>query len=288
MQTLQLKKKNRLLPIVFLTLCALGVYIFRGELSNLFTASRIATSDIRDFAREISTPGALVSRIESSNAFLTEGGVFEYTNIERAKEGLTPLVASRGLSDIAKERLDDMFLYQYFEHVSPKGESASTVAVDLQYEYIAIGENIALGNFENDQALVQAWMDSPGHRANILSGKYTALGVAVGKGIYEGKTTWIGVQIFARPLSACPLASEELKQNISLARGNIQDLDNEITRVEKELEQAKKNGDYDTYNALVEAYNNLAREINNQSAALKVMVDEYNSKVRAFNACAGV
>ena len=54
-------------------------------------------------------------------------------------------------------------------------------------------------------------MNSPGHRANILNGKFTQIGVAVGRGTFEDHEVWIGVQVFARPLSDCPQPNAALK-----------------------------------------------------------------------------
>lgn len=289
-QTTQNKKKrtsNTLILIVFLIILG-GVLYFRVDLGNILDIKNITTSQVREFARDISTPGALVSKIESANANLTEQGVFIETNNERIQAGLSSLKSDKKLSEIAKLRLQDMFQKQYFEHVSPSGESASTVATDVQYEYIAIGENIALGNFENDKILVDAWMNSPGHRANILSTKYSSLGVAVGKGVYQGKSTWIGVQIFSKPLSECPLVNEENKIDIQNLKNEINLMKAKLSEIEIQLEKAKSDKNYEEYNRLVRTYNDLGGQINSYSSQLKILIDNYNAGVRAFNACAGL
>ena len=283
------KGKSSSLSALAIFLIILGVvWFFRVDVENILNLKNITTSQVREFARDISTPGALVSKIESANANLTESGVFLETNNERVKAGLKVLKNDERLSQIADLRLQDMFRKQYFEHVSPSGESASTVASDIQYEYIAIGENIALGNFENDKILVDAWMNSPGHRANILSSKYSALGVAVGKGVYQGKSTWIGVQIFSKPLSECPSVSEEKKTEIQSLKNEIDAMKVKLSEIERELERAKTERNYDEYNRLVRAYNDLAGQINSYSSRLKILIDNYNVDVRAFNACAGL
>jgi prefoldin subunit 5 len=180
-----------------------------------------------------------------------------------------------------------MFAKGYFEHVSPEGQSASTVAEQYGYEYISIGENIALGNFENDQVLVDAWMNSPGHRANILNKKFTSLGVAVGKGIYKGKSTWIGVQIFARPLSLCTKIDETLKNQIDSENTEVSQLQTEITNLGVELQAMQKQGRYDrdVYNQKVDEYNALAKDINAKITNLKLDIATYNAQVRSFNSC---
>lgn len=289
-QTVQNKKKrssNLLILTIFLIILG-GVLYFRADLGNILDIRYITTSQVREFARDISTPGALVSKIESANANLTEQGVFLETNNERVQAGLSALKNNKKLSDIAELRLQDMFQKQYFEHVSPSGDSASTVASDIQYEYIAIGENIALGNFDNDKVLVDAWMNSSGHRANILSTKYSSLGIAVGKGVYQGKSTWIGVQIFSKPLSECPQVSEDNKIEIQNLKNEINLMKAKLSDIEGQLEKAKSDKNYEEYNRLVRAYNDLAGQINSYSSRLKILIDNYNANVRAFNACAGL
>lgn len=62
-----------------------------------------------------------------------------------------------------------------------------------------LGENIALGDFTSSQMMVNSWMKSPGHRTNILRNDFTETGIAVGKGVFNGREQWIGVQVFGRP-----------------------------------------------------------------------------------------
>jgi uncharacterized protein YkwD len=237
--------------------------------------------------KEISNPGALISKIESARAHLTKQGVFSLTNLERAKFDLSTLSGNAGLDEIAQRRLDDMFAKQYFEHISPAGESASSEAEIVGYEYINIGENIALGNFEDDAAVVLAWMESPGHRANILGLKFTELGVAVGKGEYQGRSTWIAVQIFARPLSFCGSVDSVLKSRINSLLSTIEGLKVEIEKVERELEemQGRKRQNRDAYNTKVDKYNALAEQINTLGVEVRSLIDVYNSQVQKLNSC---
>ena len=68
-----------------------------------------------------------------------------------------------------------------------------------------------MGNFKNDQDLVSAWLNSPGHRANILNTRFTEIGTAVLKGFYEGREVWMAVQEFGLPLSSCPNPDSKVK-----------------------------------------------------------------------------
>ncbi len=237
--------------------------------------------------KDVSVSSPLVAKRESSRSFLTAGGVFSFTNEERRKGGL-PLLASDGeLDRIAVLRMNDMFRGQYFAHYSPEGRGASHEADSVGYEYIAIGENIALGNFENDAVLVQAWMDSPGHRANILSGKYDALGVAVGKGKFEGKETWIGVQIFARPSSACPAPDGSIKERAAVLKAEIDALALDAERLKAELKATdpQTRDEAEAYNRKADEYNSIVRELNAKVEEVRRMIAEHNEQVRLFNEC---
>ena len=110
-------------------------------------------------------------------AALTTSGIIRETNGEREHRGLTPLREILALNALAETKVRDMFRRAYFEHVSPTGENIGDLAAG-RYEYVVIGENLALGNYRDDRDVVSAWMNSPGHRANILHAAFTEIGVA--------------------------------------------------------------------------------------------------------------
>lgn len=234
--------------------------------------------------KEVSNPGGLVARFESAQTLLTPAGILAFTNRERTAYGIALLRANASLDTLARRRLDDMFAKQYFEHVSPTGSSASSEAEAVGYEYLTIGENIALGNFGDDEKLVAAWMNSPGHRANILNPKFLELGRAVGKGTYQGKATWLAIQIFARPLSICGSVDVSLKEGIDAILAERRELEEEIKTLAREIENAKRS-DRERYNMLVDEYNVLVADYNMLSEQAKELTVEYNAGVRAFNAC---
>ncbi len=246
------------------------------------------TNGVKDIEKKIYNPPPLVGKENIPNSFLTKAGVLKWTNIQRNEtESLPALLQNSKLDEIAMERLNDIFEKQYFDHISPDGVAASDIAKEIGYEFISIGENIALGNFKNDQALVQAWMDSPGHRANILNGDYAEIGIAVKKGIYEKQETWIGVQIFARPLSACPRPDQALKREIEKTQNQITVLENEAAAMRKELEQInpRNREDAEIYNQKVDEYNAFVKKINDLIKKQKNLISEYNNQVDSQNEC---
>ncbi|MFJ8511509.1 CAP domain-containing protein [Lysinibacillus xylanilyticus] len=108
------------------------------------------------------------------NAFEQE--VVKLTNAERTKAGLAPFKTDDKLMAAAREKSQDMQSKNYFSHTSPTFGSPFDRMKALGITYKSAGENIAQGQ-RTPQEVVQAWMDSPGHRANILNEKFTHIGV---------------------------------------------------------------------------------------------------------------
>lgn len=105
-----------------------------------------------------------------------EKKVVELTNAERAKQGLAPLELDEELSKVAKEKSNDMKKNNYFAHNSPTYGSPFDMMKQFGVEYRTAGENIAMGQ-KSPEEVVNAWMNSEGHRANIMNGEFTHIGV---------------------------------------------------------------------------------------------------------------
>lgn len=110
-----------------------------------------------------------------------ENQVIQLTNQERAKYGLKPLAANWELSRVARYKSADMRDRNYFSHTSPTYGSPFDMMKNFGVSYRAAGENIAAGQ-TTPQQVVQAWMNSEGHRKNILSPNYTQIGVGYAAG----------------------------------------------------------------------------------------------------------
>jgi len=216
---------------------------------------------------------------------LTNEGVLAWTNKNRKTDGKPDLVLNDKLTEMADQKLSDLFAKQYFEHQSPTGVGPGDLAQQAGYDYIVIGENLALGNFNGDKALVDAWMASPGHRANILNARYQEIGIAVGKGTFEGKTTWIAVQEFGLPITACPQPSSVDKAAIDKAKKNIDTLELSLSQQKAAIDNA--NPKYGTdHNAKVDQYNISVHRFNALVVDLKGKISDYNKEVAKFNGCA--
>lgn len=112
----------------------------------------------------------------SSAVSAYEQKVVELTNQERAKNGLKPLALDTELSKVAREKSRDMQSKGYFSHTSPTYGSPFDMMKKFGITYRSAGENIAMGQ-PTPEEVVKAWMNSSGHRANILNSSYTHIGV---------------------------------------------------------------------------------------------------------------
>lgn len=121
--------------------------------------------------------------------------IIKLTNQERAKNNLAPLAPNAQLLKAALAKADKIFAEQYFSHNSLDGIKFSTWVKEEDYRYLIIGENLALG-FDNPEAVIKAWMDSPDHRANILNPRFKDIGLAVMESDFNGEKTKVIVQYF--------------------------------------------------------------------------------------------
>ncbi|AEG58450.1 CAP domain-containing protein [Desulforamulus ruminis] len=121
--------------------------------------------------------------------------VVDLVNAERAKQGLKPVVAKQDLTAVAQLKAQDMYNKKYFSHTSPTYGSPFDMMRQQGISYTAAGENIAMGQ-KTAQQVMTDWMNSSGHRANILNANYNEIGV----GVYQSYNGYgyIWVQEFAR------------------------------------------------------------------------------------------
>ena len=118
-----------------------------------------------------STPGT-----STDNVSEYEKRVVELVNIERARYGLPALKLNPELSAIARAKSQDMKDKNYFSHTSPTYGSPFQMMKSFGIKYNTAGENIAYG-YRTPEAVVNGWMNSEGHRANILNSSYKEIGV---------------------------------------------------------------------------------------------------------------
>lgn len=245
----------------------------KTEIGNLITEA----------GKEIFTPAPLNVGGKYTNVVLLKSQVIEETNIQRELNGLPALKENAKLDEAALAKANDMFSSQYFEHVSPSGVGPGELVQDHGYDYIVAGENLILGNFSSEKEVVDEWMNSPGHRANILNDRYLEIGVAVIKGIYNGDVVWIGVQEFGLPLSSCSEPDAGIKSQIDLDKMQLDALASQIDAKRSEIENTNPRSE--RYNQLVDEHNQMVGDYKALAKNLEALISRFNSQVNIFNNC---
>lgn len=149
---------------------------------NLAVKYQIGTSEIISANPQIVNPdliypGQILTIPQVSDTVLSyENEVIRLVNEIRAENGLKPLAANWELSRIARYKSEDMSNNRYFSHTSPTYGTPFQMIRAFGLSYRAAGENIAYGQ-RTPAAVVNTWMNSSGHRANILNASYTQIGV---------------------------------------------------------------------------------------------------------------
>ena len=139
--------------------------------------------------------GQKVNIPEASPLQTFEQECIRLINVQRANNGLPALSTNWELCRVARYKSEDMILKNYFSHTSPTYGSPFTMMQSFGLRFSAAAENIAYGQ-RTAQEVVNAWMNSPGHRANILSRSYTHTGVGVAK---KSNGTLYWTQMFMKP-----------------------------------------------------------------------------------------
>lgn len=135
------------------------------------------------------------ARVLGYAANISPQEVVSLTNLKRVENGTHELVYSTVLAEAAKKKGEDMLARDYWAHVAPDGTQPWKFFIDEGYAYRYAGENLAR-DFSNANAAVDAWIASPSHRDNLLSSKYTEIGIAVVEGDLDGADTTLIVQLF--------------------------------------------------------------------------------------------
>ncbi len=136
--------------------------------------------------------------------------VLELINEERAEEKMPALVLNSILSQSALEKANDMLKKNYFDHFSPDGRKPWDFIDRGQYEYLFVGENLAM-NFTSADSVNTALMNSPSHKKNILNSRYSEVGLAIVSGEINGEKTNVLVQLFASKSQAEPSVKQAEK-----------------------------------------------------------------------------
>ena len=124
--------------------------------------------------------------------------IIELTNAIRANSHLKALAVNTALNNSSQAKADDMAVNAYFSHTSPTDKTVSDFVRSSGYKYSTVGENLAMG-FTNAEDVVNAWVNSPTHYANLIDNDYVDLGVGLETGVYAGEQTVYVAQHFGGP-----------------------------------------------------------------------------------------
>jgi len=153
--------------------------------------------------------------------------VITLTNNIRSNQGLGLLEENSKLNQAAVKKVEDMFINQYFAHVSPQGLGLKDFVNSTSYNYIVIGENLAIG-FESASEVVEAWKNSPTHYNNLVDPNFKEIGVALTSGVYKQENTFLTAQYFG------------LSPDFSSSTSTAEDEDNKTIDEDEEVDEKEE------------------------------------------------
>lgn len=141
------------------------------------------------------TAGAATHTTLEDAVVMTASGIIDETNEARVAHGYTPLATSTALMASAQRKAEDMVTRSYFDHTTPDGARFWTFIDAVSYPYAHAGENLGV-HFSTAEGLVDAWLNSPTHRANLLDPQFDEIGIGLAYGTHNGTEGWFIVQHF--------------------------------------------------------------------------------------------
>ncbi len=179
---------------------------------NFFNAEKVLAIIVVLFCVEIAYVAqfSITSRDNSYLSAVLPGVLTLLTNDTRRLNNLSPVVANDLLVEAANKKAQDMASKGYFSHVSPDGKIPWYWLDLVGYKYGYAGENLAI-NFNESNDVLNAWMQSPTHKANIVKKEYTEVGIGTAQGFYQGRSATFVVQYFATPVATTTTATTSAK-----------------------------------------------------------------------------
>jgi hypothetical protein len=154
--------------------------------------------------------GTIQHAVLSYATDMTASGLLQETNEERTATGLSGLTLNAQLNQAAQAKADDMATRNYWSHNTPDGNEPWVFFTNAGYSYQTAGENLAYG-FDSSSDAVVGWMNSPGHKANILNNTYKEVGFGIANSTDYQSTgpETIVVAMYASPRVASATASSQ-------------------------------------------------------------------------------
>lgn len=181
-----------------------------------------------------------VKFLNSSNVLgyatdITVDKLYQLTNTQRLEHGLPTLTYNQELAQAAQNKANDMFAKNYWAHFGPDGETPWQFILGAGYKYEYAGENLAK-NFMFSQAVIDAWMNSPTHRENMLRKEYQDVGFAIVNGVLNGEQTTLVVQMFGTPQgTSIPVVTQQTSQSAPAQAQTTQQSVKQIAQPQKNM-----------------------------------------------------
>ncbi len=185
-----------------------------GLVSRVLPALGIVVILLAVSAAVVTAPGLPAGSLPAA---VLPGAVVSLTNTARAQEGVALLTRNSKLDQAAQMKAEDMAKKGYYAHVAPDGTTPMHWVEKAGYSYLMVGENLVV-NRDSAREVVEAFMGSSGHRANILRSDFTEIGVGVAEGTYKNKDATFIVQIFAKPRVEATKSSKVVVQATPVAK----------------------------------------------------------------------
>ena len=158
--------------------------------------------------------GVFIFPVAASASSINTSDLIIMVNEKRIESGLEELSPNQKLTQAAHEKAIDIITNRYFAHTTPSGKPFYQWVEEAGYYYLYAGENLAI-DFSANEAVMDAWMASATHRANILNKNYKDIGIAVARGDWDGRETIAAVQMFGSLLEDAPTVLGKALENIS-------------------------------------------------------------------------
>ncbi len=168
-------------------------HIFSHSMTMLLSVLMIS---VKIFSIAVVSFGPVLPAYSSA---ITVENIINLTNQSRKEYNLKTLVENSTLNQAAQAKANDMLLKGYFSHNTPDGKTPWDFIQTAGYGYIMAGENLAV-NFTEAEHVEEAWMNSPGHKANIINKDFEEIGIGIAQGDYQGHNAIFVVQMFGTPV----------------------------------------------------------------------------------------
>ena len=157
----------------------------------LAASATFAGSAVEPPVSKAATTGGYVTTCGGGSIYLNayEGRTLQLHNQVRTSRGLGPLCVNWALTRAARSHSLEMIERDYMSHNSYNGESVGARLRRFGYDWVTYGENVAwgsAGSYASPETRFKAWMNSPGHRANILNGNVREIGIGTATGTFRG------------------------------------------------------------------------------------------------------